>query len=206
MLVMLACTSAAYAQQNGPRHYGHRNSRNSNRSQSYNRTDMIPAGTAITIRLDSEISTDSGHQGDAWAGTVEQAVVYSSGATIPARSPGQGVVSSMAQGTRNTHAQLALALRQVTLNGQSQAIHAQTEPIVAGSQTARKLGAVAVGAAAGALLGHTVARDNHGTRIGGVVGGAAGYRLTRNAMRTLVLKPGTLIGFVTSSNSMMARR
>ena len=84
-------------------------------------------------------------------------------------------------------------------------MNAVTEPIVAGSNRAKKIGIVAGSAAAGALLGHAVARGSHGALIGGVLGGAAGYGLSRNALRTMQLKPGTVLTFTTRSDVLAYR-
>jgi uncharacterized protein YqgC (DUF456 family) len=166
---------------------------------------MVASGTPINVRLDAAISTDDVHDGDGWTGTVNQSVVSGNRITIPAGSPVMGVVTSALQGTHETQAQLVLAVRQVTVNGTSHVMNADAAPIVAGTSGAKKIGAVAIGAAAGALLGHTVARDNHGTLIGGLVGGAAGYGLTRHAFRTLQLKAGTVVAFTTRDNVMAQR-
>ncbi len=177
-----------------------------NRNTTTNRNVMVAAGTSINVRIDSAISTDNTHQGDAWNGTVSENVVTGSGIAIPAGSAIQGVVTSFAQGTHDTRAQLALGLRSVTVNGQPRSMFAQAAPVIAGTSRAKKLGAIAGGAAVGAVLGHTVAKDEHGTLIGGLVGGAAGYGLTRNALRTLQLKPGTVLSFTMSENMLAARR
>ena len=166
---------------------------------------MVPAGTSIDVRLDSNISTDNSHQGDTWSGSINQSVYSRGQLVIPAGSPVTGTLMSAVQGTHDTRPQLSLSVRQVTVNGQTQMLNADTEPIVGGSQRAKKLGAIVGGAAAGALLGHTVAKDHHGTLIGGLLGGATGYGLTRNALRTLQLKPGTVLSFTTRQD-MMARR
>jgi len=189
MLLALGSATASWAQSNGY-HRGARNSRNM----------MIPAGTSIGVRLDSRISTESAHQGDPWTGTLTQSVGSVNGFAIPAGSPVEGVVTSATQGDHNTHALLALAVRRVTVNGQFRVMNAETQPIVAGTSRAKKIGAIAGGAAAGALIGHVVAGKSHGTLIGGLLGGAAGYGLTRNAFRTLELKPGTVVSFTTSEN------
>lgn len=195
-LVMLALGTGANAM---TRHHYTRHASN-------NRNVMVAAGTSINVRLDSAISTDNTHRGDAWSGTVSENVVTNSGVAIPAGSAVQGVVTSFVQGTHDARAQLALGLRSVTVNGRPRSMFAQAAPIIAGTSRAKKLGAIAGGAAAGALLGHTVARDEHGTLIGGLVGGAAGYGLTRNALRTLQLKPGTVLSFTMSENMLALRR
>jgi hypothetical protein len=177
-LVVLALGSAASSDAGRSRY------RNTTSTQNI----LIPAGTVINVQLDSQISTDTAKPGDAWTGTVSQSVVSSaSSTTIPQGSPVDGVVTSTAQGTHSTKAQLALALRQVTVNGQSMAVNASTQTIVAGTARAKKLGVIVGSVAAGALLGHAVAKDSHGTLIGGLVGGAAGYGLTRHAFRTMQL-------------------
>lgn len=161
---------------------------------------MIPAGSTINVRLDSQISTEDANSGDSWSGTVTQST-----GTIPAGSPASGVVTTAVQGTHSTRPQLGLALRQVTVNGRTYSMDADTPVIIAGTQRAKKLGAIAGGAAVGALVGHSVAKGSHGTLIGGIVGGAAGYGLTRHALRTLQLKPGTVVSFTTRSD-VLARR
>jgi hypothetical protein len=166
---------------------------------------LVASGTPIDVRLDTEISTENARGGDAWTGTLEQSVVSRGRVTIPAGSPVSGIVTSAQQGTHETQAQLGLAVREVTVNGRSYMMNADTPPIVAGSKRASKIGAIAVGAAAGALVGHSVAKGNHGTLIGGLLGGALGYGVTRNAFRTLQLKPGTVVAFTTLED-VVARR
>jgi hypothetical protein len=165
----------------------------------------VAAGTPFHVRLDSKISTEDANRGDSWSGTVSQAVVSNGRVVIPAGSPVQGVVTSAHQGTHSTRAELGLAVRQVTVDGRTRAMNANTQPIVAGSKRAKKLGAIAGGAAAGALLGHAVGGGKKGAVIGGVVGGAAAYGLTRHAFRTLQLKPGTVVTFTTNESVAMRR-
>ena len=165
---------------------------------------LVPAGTAINVRLDSKISTEHASQGDPWTGTVTQAVVRSGRIVIPQGSAVEGWVTGTAQGTHNTPAQLNLAVRQATVDGQYHGLNADAQPIVAGTRRAKKLGAVVGGAAVGALLGSVVGGKKSAV-IGGVVGGAAGYGLTRSGLRTLVLKPGTVVSFTTRED-VLARR
>lgn len=169
------------------------------------RSYVIPAGTSIPVRMDSKISTENQVRGDTWTGTVAQAVYTNDRVTIPAGSPVEGVVTGAAQGTHNSRATLDLAVRRVTVNGRSYRVNADTEPIVAGSHRAKKIGAIAGGAAAGALLGGAVSDSKRGGLIGGLLGGAAGYGLTRHAFRTLQVKEGTVVTFYTRED-MVARR
>ena len=159
----------------------------------------------MNVRLDTQVSTENAQSGDTWSGTVSQSVIAGNRVVIPAGTPVEGVVTSSTQGTHDNRPEMSLAIRGVTVDGRTQAVNAVTEPIVAGSNRAKKLGVIAGGAAAGALLGHAVARGEHGTLIGGILGGAAGYGLSRHALRTMQLKPGTVLTFTTRGDVLAYR-
>jgi len=171
------------------------------------RSDLIiPAGTPINVRLATKLSTDDVQAGDTWTGTVTQSVVANHQVVIPAGSQITGVVTSAEQGTHDTQASMNLAVRQATVNGQVRSFNAETQPIIAGTNRAKKLGAVGLGAAAGALVGHAVGGGGKGTLIGGLLGGVAGYGATRHAFRTMQLKPGTELTFTTTEDVAMRYR
>ena len=198
-VVTLVVANASNSDARSRRH-SHRHTRNVSTNQV-----LVPAGTSLDVRLDSELSTEVVHAGESWTGTVTQDVVTANGLAIPAGSAVVGVISSNAQGTHSNRPQMDLGLRSVTLNGQSRPFRADTPPIIAGSARAKKIGVIAGGAAVGALLGHTVAKDNHGTLIGGLLGGAVSYGLTRNALRTMKLDAGSVLTF-TASENLLAQR
>lgn len=169
------------------------------------RAQTVPAGTPITVRLDERLSTGHVQRGTHWNGTVARPVVVSGRTVIPAGSAVDGVVTSAAEGTHHTKASMSLAIRGVRVRGETRSLTSGRETIVADSHRAKKIGAVVAGTAAGALLGHAVS-DDHGTLIGGVLGGAGTYAATRHAFRTLVLKPGTELTFTTVHSGLTARR
>ena len=70
---------------------------------------------------------------------------------------------------RGSRARLELGVRAVLLGDRRTALRARSEPIIAGSTRARNLGAIAGGAAAGALIGKATG-DNAGK--GALIGGA----------------------------------
>ena len=198
-VVTLVIANASNSDARGRRH-SHRYTRNASTKQV-----LVPTGTSLDVRLDAELSTEVVHAGESWTGTVTQDVVTPNGLAIPAGSAVQGVITSNSQGTHSKRPQMDLAVRSVSLNGQSRPFRADAPPIIAGSARAKKIGVIAAGAAAGALLGHTVAKDNHGTLIGGVLGGATTYGLTRNALRTMKLEAGSVLTF-TASENLLAQR
>jgi len=75
---------------------------------------------------------------------------------------------------------------------------------VAGSTRARNVGAVAGGAAAGALIGKAVGGSGKGALIGGLIGGAsaAGAAAASKGYQ-VVLKEGTVITFSVKENVMV---
>ena len=83
----------------------------------YRSSATVPAGTAVSVRIDSKISTEDAHAGDAWSGTVSQSVFTGGRVMIPAGSPVTGVVTAAAQGTHNEQPYVDLAVRQVNMNG-----------------------------------------------------------------------------------------
>ena len=141
-------------------------------------------------RLATEISTEDANVGDQWTGTLDQPVIRRGQVLIPEGSQVVGAVTAAQQGTRETRPEIDLAVRRVMVNGRMRSLTADTEPIIGGSNRAKKIGAIVGGAAVGGLLGHAIDHE-HGGLIGGLLGGAAGYGATAaRASGTLTLRPG----------------
>jgi hypothetical protein len=209
-LLMLGSVGTSFGQsQYGRDPYGRSYGRQDEYGRQYGRDRWtrgmrVPAGTPLTVRLDSQISTDDMRSGDRWSGTLSQPVVFRNRVMIPAGTPVEGILTESVQGDHNNPAQVTLAVRSMDVGGGYREVNATSENIVAGSKTAQKIGAIAIGAAAGALLGHAIS-DEHGGLIGGLLGGVAGYGATRHAYRTLVLRPGTEITFTTIEDMVALR-
>lgn len=169
-------------------------------NQYYGARVVVPAGTAMNVRLDQEISTKNSREGQGWAGTVTDEVRSGDGrVVIPAGSRVFGNVTTLVSGTTDQRATIGLGVRRVEMNGESHWVSARTEPIVAGSQRAKRIGATVGGAVVGGLLGRAVG-GKLGTIIGGAAGGYAGYRVTKNRFRSMELDQGTVITFTTSQD------
>lgn len=133
----------------------------------------VPAGTALKIAVNAQITSETAQPGDAWQGTVAEPLVIGTAAPLPAGTVVRGVVKAVKPAEKGDRAMLQLAITSVVVNGTSHAFGASSEAIEAGSTRARNVGAVAGGAAAGALLGKAVGGSGKGALIGGLVGGAA---------------------------------
>jgi hypothetical protein len=157
----------------------------------------VPAGTDVNIKVDAQITSETAQAGDAWQGTVTEPVVIGTAAPIPAGSVVHGVVKAVKPAEKGDRAMLQLAITSVEVSGKSHALSASTEQMIAGSTRTRNVGAVAGGAAAGALIGKAVGGSNKGALIGGLVGGAAtaagvagtkGYQVVVKEGATLIFK------------------
>ena len=133
----------------------------------------VPSGTAVKVAVAARITSETAQPGDTWTGTVKEPVVVGDRIAIPAGSPVTGVVTGVLPAAKGSRATLVLAVKSVEVNGKTRAMSAGTDSIIAGSTRARNLGAVAGGAAAGALIGKAVGGSNKGALIGGLIGGAA---------------------------------
>jgi hypothetical protein len=111
-----------------------------------------------------------------------------------------GLVTSVTPARKGDRAMLDLGLASVTVDGRSYMVSGTTEAVVAGSTRARNLGAIAGGAAAGALIGQAVSGSTKGTLIGAVLGGGAATGVVSQTRGyQVVLKPGMPITFTTQS-------
>jgi hypothetical protein len=133
---------------------------------------MVPAGTGISVEVGAKITSETAAVGDAWSGTIKEAVVVGTSAPFPAGSTVSGTVSAVKPAQKGDRALLMLSIESITVNGKSVGITADSDSMIAGSTRARNVGAVAGGAAAGALIGKAIG-GNKGALIGGLLGGGA---------------------------------
>ncbi len=133
----------------------------------------IPAGTALKVAVNAQISSENAQPGDAWQGTIAEPLVIGTAAPIPAGSVVHGVVKAVKPAQKGERAMLQLAITSVEVNGTSHTLAASGEEMTAGSTRTRNVGAVAGGAAAGALLGKAIGGSGKGALIGALAGGAA---------------------------------
>lgn len=162
----------------------------------------VPAGTSMKVTVNTALTSETAQVGDSWSGTISEAVVIGSAAPFPAGSVVHGVITGVKPAEKGDRAVLVMAIRSIEANGRSHDISAGTDSLIAGSTRARNVGAVAGGAAAGALIGKAVGGSNKGALIGAVVGGAAaatgaaaskGYQVT--------VKEGAQMTFRVSSDT-----
>jgi hypothetical protein len=134
----------------------------------------LAAGTPVAVSLHTSLSSKTAYAGQSWSGVVTEPVYRNGREVIPAGSTVRGVVAVAQPAERGSRATLQLALRSVSVNGRSYSLRGSSEAVTAGSPRLRNVGAVAGGAAAGALLGKAIGHSGKATLIGALIGGGAG--------------------------------
>ena len=130
----------------------------------------IPAGTKVTVRLGSELSSGTAKAGDTWKGTVAKDVVVNGNTVAKTGDEVTGKVTRAVSSGR-LHAPGQISLRLTSVNGQpvSSTPYARTGK----SHTKGNAEKIGGGAAAGALIG-ALAGGGKGAAVGTLAGGAAG--------------------------------
>ena len=138
---------------------------------------MIAAGTAMSLSIGSRVCT-SNKVGDKFIATLNESVVGSNGAAIPAGTRAVVEVASVTPGTDGGDARIVFRVRTISTDqgavspiGDAVPQDSLEKVRLDGGSDAKK---VAAGAIAGAILGQMIGKDTKGTVIGAATGAAAG--------------------------------
>lgn len=156
-----------------PRSTTTRSTSSSHASQPEQPGVTMPSGTAIKVAVAARVTSETAQPGDTWTGTVQEPVTVGDRIVIPAGSQVTGVVSGVKAAEKGSRAFLVMSVRSIDVNGKSYPVSASADSLIAGSTRARNVGAVAGGAAAGALLGKAIGGGGKGALIGGLIGAGA---------------------------------
>lgn len=134
----------------------------------------IPAGTRLTIRMASGISSASAHSGQSFDASLARDLVVNGKTLAKAGAPVRGKVSyAKASGRLHDPGQLTLRLASVEVNGRMVPISTSAYHAKGKSHTKSNATKIGGGAGAGALIG-ALAGGGKGAAIGALAGGAAG--------------------------------
>jgi len=133
----------------------------------------VPEGTALAVRLDSAVGSDSSRVDDPIEATLTEAVVVNGTEVLPAGSIVRGEVAAVqSAGKVKGRASLALRFRSVSGHGERYPIAARAA-FVAPSTTGKDVAKIAVPAAGGAIIGGLIG-GKKGAAIGTAIGGGGG--------------------------------
>jgi hypothetical protein len=134
----------------------------------------LPAGTPITVRLQSTVSSKSSRSGDNFESVLDEPIVIDSQTVVPRGATLTGrVLAAKSSGRLRDPGYLRITL--VSLNVQGKPVEIETSSIFVkgGSHKKRNLAMIGGGTAGGALIGG-LAGGGTGALIGTAVGAAGG--------------------------------
>ena len=134
----------------------------------------VPAGSTITVRVGSEISSGSAKVGDRFDATLTRNLVVNGKTLAKAGTPARGkVTSAKSSGRLHAPGELAVRLTSVQVNGKMVPISTRSHSVKGKSHTKSNATKIGGGAAAGALIG-ALAGGGKGAAIGAAAGAGAG--------------------------------
>jgi hypothetical protein len=134
----------------------------------------IPAGTRVTIRTASQISSGTAQAGQTFEGSLARNLVVGGKTIAPAGSTVRGKVT-LAKSSGRLHApgQLSIRLTSIHANGHSIRVTSSAYRVTGKSHTKSNATKIGGGAAAGAIIG-AIAGGGKGAAIGTLAGAGAG--------------------------------
>jgi hypothetical protein len=158
----------------------------------------IPAGTRITVRSGSEISSASAKAGESWEGTLARDLVVGGKTIAKKGDPVHGTVtSSKSSGRLHAPGQLAIRLKSIENGGRTITVRTSSYHVAGKDQTKKSVVEAGGGTAAGAVIG-ALAGGGKGAAIGALAGGAAGTGVAAaTGKREAVIRAESAITFTT---------
>jgi hypothetical protein len=149
-------------------------------SGTVSRSGTIAAGTALSVRANSELCTNTGKVGDKFTATVNESVVGSNGATIPAGATVTLTVTKLNRSENvNDPIEMEFSVDNVSFSGKSYSLSGSSVaqlPVekVRNQPKSKDVQKVVGGAAIGAIAGQVLGKNTKSTVIGAAAGAAAG--------------------------------
>lgn len=164
-----------------------------------NQTHMVsvPAGTELTLALDSTLSSETSQVGDSFTATVIEPIVVENRTVIPEGSKIHGKVTESAPAKKGAgQAKLSLKFDSLSLPGGYDTAIVGSFQEITESKKGRNAAVIGGSAAGGALLGRILGKDTKGAVIGAIVGGGIGTAVVVGQEREQAVLPAdTPLGF-----------
>ena len=119
----------------------------------------------MKVSVTTKVTSETRSRATGWTGTLAEPV--SLGTVVAARGHRRARRRDGRAGGEGDRAVLVLSISSIELDGKTFGVKGSTDSLIAGSTRTRNVGAVAGGAAAGALIGKAVSGSGKGALIGG---------------------------------------
>ena len=134
----------------------------------------IPAGTPITVRLQSSLSSEASRAGDSFEAVLDEPIIIQGQTVAPRGATLTGTVTAAkASGRLQDPGYLKVTLTAISLNGKSLPVQTSSVFAKGGSHEKRNLAMIGGGAGGGALIGG-IAGGGKGALIGSLIGAGGG--------------------------------
>jgi hypothetical protein len=164
------------------------------------RAVMVPAGTAINVRLTQSIDVDASQAGQTFKAIVDDPVMINGSIVIPRGASAVVQAASVQQsGKMKGSDKISLKLNAIGFGGMMHEVttsYVETSGKGEGKKTARKVGG---GAGLGAIVGG-IAGGGSGAAIGAAVGGVTGAAVSAGGEEHLKLPAETRLQFKLSAS------
>ena len=144
---------------------------------------VVPAGTELTVTIDTALSSKTSQAGQTFLATVAQPVTVNGTTAIPKGSSVTGtVLTAKKKGKIKGEGELSITLKSITIRGHNHSLQTASLDSTVKGKGKRTAVTTGGGAAAGALIGG-IAGGGKGAGIGaavGAVGGLIGGAATGN--------------------------
>jgi len=163
----------------------------------------VPAGTHITVRTDSQISSASAHVGQSFRANLTRDLVVNHKTIAKSGAPVKGKVTYVkSSGRLHAPGQVTIRLTSIQLaNGKSLPVSTSGFHVKGKSHTKSNVTKIGGGAAAGALIGG-LAGGGKGALIGTAVGAGAGTGVAAaTGKEEAVIHAESAIAFTTTVNA-----
>ena len=138
------------------------------------RREEIPAGTALTLVLETPLSSATSREGEAVTARIERALSEDGRVVLPGGSVLRGRVTEVdPSGRVHGRAHLAVKWDQITVRGVTRSIQTSDVAMTAEGNHGRDAKIIGGGTAAGAIIGGIV-NGGSGAKKGAIIGAGAG--------------------------------